>query len=129
MRKATKSGVWKLCSEYNRRKDADHTGHTACCSCGKVSHWKELDAGHFIPKARGKSVYFIPTNIHAQCPGCNRFDVERSKIGYTLYMIRRYGLEHVEELQQLARTVHRQRQSDLETWREFYTVKLRELEG
>lgn len=129
MRKATKSGVWKLASEYNRRKDADANGYVGCCSCGKVEHWKALDAGHFIPKARGKSVYFIPTNIHAQCHACNRFDVERAKIGYTLYMIRRYGLEHVEELQKLARSVYRQRQSDLDTWAEFYRTKLAELEG
>lgn len=127
MRKATKSGVWKLASEYNRRKDCDDDGYGVCCSCGKQIHWKEGDAGHFIPKARGKAVYFIPTNIHLQCAGCNRFDVERSKIGYTLYMIRRYGLEHVEELQQLARTVHRQRQSDLDNWAEFYKAKIREL--
>lgn len=129
MRKATKSGVWKLASEYNRRKDADDNGYVACCSCGKVDHWKDLDAGHFVPRARGKAVYFNPTNIHAQCRYCNSFSKEDGKIGYTLYMIRRYGLEHVEELQRIARTVYRQRQSDLEHWAEFYKAKLRELEG
>lgn len=127
MRKVSKASVWKLASEYNRRKDCDRNGYGQCCSCGKSMHWKDGDAGHFIPKARGKAVYFIPTNIHLQCPGCNRFDVERAKIGYTLYMLDRYGLDHIEELQRLAKTVHRQRQSDLDNWAEIYREKLKEL--
>lgn len=128
MRKATKSGVWKLCSEYNRRKDADSNGFTKCVSCGKVDHYKAMDAGHFIPRARGKALYFEPDNIHAQCISCNRFDVERAKIGYTLYMIEQYGLARIEDMQQQARGVYRQRQSDLERWAEFYKQKLAELE-
>lgn len=127
-RKASKNSVWKLASEYNRRKDAIDD-YVQCVSCGKSGHWKSMDAGHFIPKARGKAVYFIPTNIHAQCPGCNRFDVERSKIGYTLYMLNRYGLAHIEELRRVARTVTKQTQSDLDAWSEFYITKLEELDN
>lgn len=128
-RKASKASVWKLASEYNRRKDTDHNGYVSCCSCNKVNHWKEMDAGHFIPRARGKAVYFVPTNIHAQCPGCNRFDVERSKINYTLYMIARYGNDHIEELKTMARTVTKQTQADLDAWAEFYRAKLGELDN
>lgn len=127
MRKASKSGVWKLCSEYNRRKDADIHGYGKCCSCGKYLHWKEGDAGHFIPRARGKAVYWEPDNIHLQCPGCNRFDVERAKIGYTRFMLAEYGDNRVDELMQQSRTVYRERQADLEEWREFYLGKLAEM--
>ena len=128
MRKASKSGVWKLCSEYNRRKDADHNGYVKCCSCDNVKHWKELDAGHFIPRARGKALYFEPDNIHAQCPGCNRFDIERAKINYTLYMIEQYGLARIQDMQEKARGIYRERQSDLEHWAEYYKTKLAEIE-
>jgi len=42
--------LWKIVSEYIRRRDA----------------------GHFISRDR-KSTKFLETNISAQCPRCNRF--------------------------------------------------------
>jgi hypothetical protein len=32
-----------------------------------------MDAGHFIPKNKGNSVYFLEDNVYAQCPYCNRY--------------------------------------------------------
>ena len=128
MRKVSKASVWKLCSEYNRRKDADSDGIVeCCCGCGRKDHWKLFDAGHFIPRARGKAVYWLPENIHAQAPACNRFDVERAKIGYTLFMIDRYGRQKIDELQAQAREVYRERQADLEYWADFYRQAIKKL--
>jgi 5-methylcytosine-specific restriction endonuclease McrA len=129
MRKATKSGVWKLASEYNRRKDADEYGLVKCCTCPHVWHWSEHDAGHFIPRSNGKAVFWYPENIHAQCRGCNSFQKERAKINYTLYMVKRYGQDKVDELLRKSKEIHRQRQSDLEAWKAFYKDKLDELNG
>ena len=102
-RQKLKERLWKLVSEYSRRKDADHNGYTACVSCGTTRPWKEMHGGHFIPKGKGSAVYFEETNIHSQCPGCNIFR-EGAYIEYTQYMIKRYGMKHVEWLQSL---VHR----------------------
>lgn len=124
---AARSTVWKLCSEYNRRKAADSDGFTVCVSCGKSHHWKEMDAGHFVPRSRGKAVYWDPENIHAQCPGCNRFDEERAKINYTLWMIDTYGREFVEQLQAKSRTTFRERKADVEYWRVYYSDMLKKL--
>jgi len=125
----SKVTVWKKCSEYNRRKDADENGMVSCCCCEKVLHWKDVDAGHFIPKSRGKGVYYLPENIFAQCRGCNRphtsSDAERVKISYTLWMIRRFGEEAVERLQRLSKQV--QHDTDLVHWNEFYTKALKRL--
>jgi 5-methylcytosine-specific restriction endonuclease McrA len=127
LRKATKAGVWKLASEYNRRKDADDNGYVECCTCGKVWFWTDLDAGHFIPRSNGKAVFWYPDNIHAQCSGCNRFHKERAKINYTLYMVKRYGQDKVDELLRASKKTYYQRQSDLEAWKVFYKEKLSKL--
>ena len=127
-RKASKSAVWKLCSEYNRRKDTDSDGFGVCCSCGKPLHWQEGDAGHFIPRTDGKALFWDPENLHLQCPGCNRFRKEKGKIGYTLFMIRKYGEESVERMREKARTIYRERQSDLEYWRDYYLEALKGLD-
>ena len=123
--------VWDKCSKYNRLKDADHAGYVACCCCGKVKHYSEMDAGHFLPRTKSKSLYFEPTNIHAQCSGCNRnrFDAETAKIGYTLFMMRRYGKVRVETLIAQSRVPYRERATDLDGWNQFYTDKLKELDN
>lgn len=41
-------------------------------------------------------------NVHAQCRACNRFD-EGNAAGYTLFMIDKYGKQHVEYLRSLSR--------------------------
>ena len=122
-----KRKLWKLCSEFNRRKDCDENGTGTCISCGKYLHWRDGDAGHFIPRARQGETYYLKENIHLQCKGCNGFDVERGKIGYTMAMISRYGPEKVEELQQLSRQISRYRRADYEQMIDEYQELLRGL--
>ena len=93
-----KKKLWKVFSEYIRRRDADWKGMVACCSCGKVDHWKNRDAGHYRPKTEGTCMYFEEKNVHAQCRGCNSF--RRGNLAnYSLYLIRRYGSGILEELE------------------------------
>jgi len=122
--------VWTKCSEYNRRKLADDNGYVACVCCGKVKHWKEMDAGHFIPKKKGKAVYFLPENIFPQCTGCNRpyssAQAEKVKIAYTLWMVKTYGTEAVERLQRLSRGI--EHSQEIDEWNDFYTSRLKALQ-
>ena len=62
----------RLFSEYIRRRDADHAGYCRCVTCGKMQHWKEMDAGHFVPRDR-IATRWDETNVHPQCRECNRF--------------------------------------------------------
>jgi hypothetical protein len=122
-----KKKVWKLCSEYNRRKDAN--GDMAqCVTCGKIAHWKELHAGHFIAKGNGNSVYFEDTNIHAQCPRCNMFD-EGNKENYYPYMLNRYGQDEVDRLMALKHQAVKFSRADYEQMMEDYKEKLADLDG
>lgn len=114
-----KAAAWRWCSQYIRRKHADANGYAKCVTCGHVAHWKELDAGHFISKARGSSIYFVDENIHPQCVRCNRF-LEGNKHLYTLYMLDMYGREKIEELEQLARRTESWRLADYEEMEDYY---------
>lgn len=68
---ALKNKLWKLVSEYVRRKDADpHTGYVSCYTCGAVKHWRDGDAGHAIP-GRTNSVLFDLSILRFQCKYCN----------------------------------------------------------
>lgn len=100
-----KKKLWTLVSIYIRRRDADWSGYVACCTCGKIKHWKEGDAGHFID-GRRNSIVYDPRNIHFQCKGCNGNlrdgNISRNKAdtdrAYENFMVERYGKEVVEEL-------------------------------
>jgi len=93
-----KKACWKLCSEYNRRKDCNLDGYVECCTCPKVAHWKKLQAGHFIP-GRCNSILFDDRGIHAQCYGCNIVQ-HGNWVSYETFMIERYGKKVVEEIKQ-----------------------------
>lgn len=70
--KGLKAKLWKLTSEYVRRKDADSQGYTFCYTCNEVHHWKEMDAGHGIP-GRKNYVLFNLKLLRPQCKKCNGF--------------------------------------------------------
>jgi Bacteriophage Lambda NinG protein len=64
-----KKDLWKVFSMYIRQRDKG-----VCFTCGKRDEWKNMDAGHYIPKSVGGSnLYFHEKNVHAQCTACNRF--------------------------------------------------------
>ncbi len=81
--------LWRIFSEYSRRKFADANGYIACCSCGKIYHWKNLDCGHYISRTHLYTRY-MDINNHAQCKGCNAFK-QGNPIGYRKFLCGQYG--------------------------------------
>ena len=96
--KTLKNKAWKLCSEYNRRKDVDWRGFGRCCTCKKMLHWKSGDAGHFMA-GRGNSILFDDRGIHLQCKKCNMNQGEQYLYGK--FMEKRYGKKVVDEFLKL----------------------------
>lgn len=90
---------WKLCSLFNRQKDADWRGYVACCTCGVIKHYSEGDAGHFLA-GRTNGILFDDRGIHFQCKTCNGFKGGEQAI-YEKFMLKRYGREVVDELYRL----------------------------
>jgi len=89
--------LWKKFSEYIRRRDADKNGYCICISCGRMSHWKNMDAGHFIGKGSSLFLKYDIRNVNSQCGMCNLNEGDYA--GYREGMIRKYGLAVVEELE------------------------------
>ena len=94
-----KKKLWKLVSEYVRRRDSNQDEFAECVTCGDVRPWKELQAGHFVGGRRNSILYEL-TNIHPQCYGCNV-----CKYGETLkyldFMLEKYGQAEVTRLRSL----------------------------
>lgn len=121
-----KDRCWKLVSEYVRRSDADEGGTATCFTCGKLAHWTELHAGHFVP-GRTNAVLFDLRVIRPQCPQCNIWR-GGAYHEYTLKMIDQFGREEVDRLLSLRHKVVKFTRSDLEELIEAFKEKLGELE-
>ncbi|NMC75844.1 MAG: recombinase [Candidatus Methanofastidiosa archaeon] len=67
----SKAKLWKIFSEYIRLRDSDNRGYCRCIYCDRVHNYKDIHAGHFIPKNKGWSIYFDEQNVNSQCAYCN----------------------------------------------------------
>lgn len=100
-------------------------GFVPCISCGKQDIMGLMDAGHYIPKTYGLSIYFEEKNVHAQCTGCNRF--RRGNLtAYAIALRKRYGENILEELDALKHQTRKFSQSDYEELIEKYKGLLNE---
>lgn len=105
MKKKTRSQLVKeldkVFSEYVRRKDADLNGNVSCFTCGKVSHWKDMQCGHFQSR-KHYATRWDEQNCQIQCSGCNIFrSGEQFKFGKSLDIT--YGDGTAESLERMAR--------------------------
>jgi len=101
----------KLLQKLVRMKSADEFGYSECITCGKHEHWKDLDGGHFVPRAHKKHK-LREENIHPQCRYCNRYR-HGALSEYTLYMIDMYGRDFVEWLWDSKLDVHKVTRDEL----------------
>ncbi len=88
---------WQIFSEYSRRKLADRNGYVACCSCGQIRHWKQMDCGHYISRTH-LAVKYDDMNNHAQCKGCNAFK-QGNSVPYRQFLVANYGEGAVKALE------------------------------
>ena len=96
--KGAKKRAWTAMSLYIRLKHADNSGNVSCISCGATHDYRDIDAGHYIPKSRGNSVYFLEENVHPQCKTCNH-TLQGNQHRYAEYLIGVYGTHIIAELE------------------------------
>ena len=94
-----KKDLWKLVSEYVRRRASDFRGNADCVTCGRTYHWKQLQGGHFIP-GRHNAILFDLRHIHPQCYACN-VPMKGNPRKYDAYMRENYGEKVIKELENL----------------------------
>lgn len=117
----------KYFSLYIRMRDADHRGLVKCCTSGKVLHWKEADAGHYISR-RFESTRYDPRNCHTQSKQENRFH-NGNQLAHQKYIQNRYGHDVAEELYQKSLMTCKRTKADYEFIAEEYYQKIKELES
>jgi hypothetical protein len=97
-RKGTsKHKAWDAFSKFIRQREANEDGFVACFTCGNNGHWKDMDAGHYIPKSVSLALRFDERNVQVQCVGCNQWR-HGNLTQYALALKRKYGENILEEL-------------------------------
>lgn len=87
-------------AKFIRTRD-DKGSFFVCCSCSELKPTQQMDAGHWVGR-RYLATRWREDNVHGQCRSCNRFN-SGNGAGYTLFMINKYGKEHVEYLEGISR--------------------------
>ncbi len=84
--------------KLRRLQEMDNKGICKCVN-GEYRHWNRCQGGHWIP-AKNISTCFEPMNVHPQTGHCNR-DMDNPIVNnqYREYMVNRYGLESVQDLE------------------------------
>ena len=70
-------GYWKrqadkYFSEFIRLRDSDEFGIATCITSGRRGHWRTMDCGHYLSRAK-ESTRYAERNCHAQTKQTNRF--------------------------------------------------------
>ena len=123
-----KKDAWKLFSELIRRDQADKDGLVKCCSCGKIVHWKQSQAGHWPSIAgRTNAVLFARKGVHPQCGQCNVYK-DGNPAGYNEYMEENYTKKERDELLKLKRTQVHYEKIDLIKMMDRWLAELEKLD-
>ena len=94
-RKNLKARAWGFFAKYIRDRDGN-----VCVTCGSsAADGYRMNAGHYIHKREN----FNEKNVHCQCFFCNKCRKGNMRF-YTLFMVKKYGIEYVEYLLSLEKT-------------------------
>lgn len=116
-----KKQLWGVFSEYIRQRDDG-----VCISCGKKDFWRKMDAGHYIPKTAGLTLYFDERNVNCQCTHCNRW-MHGNLSDYAIALRRKYGEKILEELDAEKHTLKKIKNEEYKMLIEKYKTKTQEL--
>jgi hypothetical protein len=97
-----------------------------CISCGRYTGH---DAGHYYSAGHYSGLRFNEINVNLQCVHCNKF-LHSNAIEYRKGLIRKYGIEAVENLDMLSK-INRVAKDDKYLFIEIietYKIKCKELE-
>ena len=97
-----------------------------CVTCSKVSHWKTMQCGHFIPRHYLAGRWNLE-NCAVQCPSCNIWGRGRYP-EFAQWGVNRYGQGWLPKMIALKRETLKLTRSDLETMIEDYETRLRQIE-
>lgn len=96
--KQWKDAIWKMYSQYIKKRDRDRHGYVRCFTCDSKTIWNSASAhaGHFI-HGYNPGTWINDRNVHVQCIGCNKFK-NGARDQYAIRLVRKYGSDILEEL-------------------------------
>ena len=115
----------RIFSQYIRLRDVMPNGYGRCISCGKIKHYKDLDAGHFFGRTH-MSTRFDEDNVSAECRFCNRMSADHL-IAYQTNLIRKIGMARFEMLGVKAHQSKKWSDFELEALIKHYTAEVARL--
>lgn len=121
-----KKKAWDACSLYVRMSAADVFGMATCVTCDIRKHYKQMQAGHFVP-GRGNAILFDIRGIHVQCFGCNIMKSGNPR-KYEKFMKEKYGQKVINELDRLSDTTRKFTVEELLDIAEHYTNLVKRLQ-
>jgi hypothetical protein len=111
-------------SQVVRLSHADEKGMVECYTCGTKKHWKQMQCGHFIPRAH-MFTRFSEDNTKPQCPTCNMLK-DGNLVAFAEHLNRdRSGA--VEMLEEQARNVYHYEVDELKAMIGNYAMKKKAL--
>ena len=114
----------KLCSQYIRIKYVRPDGLVPCCTCNKAYPPEKMQCGHFMSR-RYNNTRFHPTNITAQCRGCNMFAEGRQWL-MGRWLDKEHGAGTAEDMYNLSRSTNKLSMQDLHELEREYEQRTRE---
>ena len=116
----------KWFSLYIRLRDANEYGYVQCFTCGIVRGYKDgMQNGHFQSR-KHMATRFHEDNCQVQCIKCNIFDSGQQYI-FSLRLDEKYGDGTAEELEFLARTIHKVSRVEYEEQISYYKERVENL--
>ena len=115
----------KWFSLFIRLRFATKEGLCQCVTCGKVSHYKKMQNGHFQSR-RHHATRWNEQNCAVQCVGCNCFK-QGEQYKFSLYLEGRYGEGTAQTLEYLAKQITKISRSDYEENISYYKDLVKKL--
>ena len=121
----------KVFSQWVRMRTADHRGFVECYTCGKVAHWKTVDAGHFQSRAKFSTRWMCDpeegmVNVAPQCKSCNGFR-SGEQFKFARRLDAEFGEGTAETIEQASNHTRKYSVEELEALIEVYNRRLRKL--
>jgi len=115
----------KWFSLFIRLRFATKEGLCQCVTCGKVSHYKKMQCGHFQSR-RHHATRWNEKNCVVQCIGCNCFQ-QGQQYRFSTYLDGKYGEGTAKTLEYLAKQIIKINRSDYEEKITYYKDLVKKL--
>ena len=112
-------------SQYIRLKAMDRDGLVQCVTCTTRLEPKYMQNGHYYSRAKYPTRW-LEENCHPQCMRCNIF-LKGNYTEYALFMVRKYGIEKVEQMRELSLTSQKITTAELKEKIDYYRSLIKKM--